>query len=182
MFEEAQLYSPVSHHDDGTVEVHLGQDHPGFHDAEYRARRNAIAARAVAWQVGQPLPRIDYTDGETAIWRQVSAELADKHRRRAHPEYLAAKDRLGLPADRIPQLDEVSATLQSLTGFRYVAAPGLVELREFYSSLGDRVFHSTQYVRHPSQPLYTPEPDVIHEVLGHGNQLASPRFAAVTRC
>jgi len=181
MFEEAQLYSPVSHHDDGTVEVHLGQNHPGFHDAEYRARRNAIAARAVAWRPGEPLPRIDYTDGETAIWARVSDELADKHRRRAHPEYLAAKERLGLPADRIPQLDEVSAALQTLTGFSYVAAPGLVELREFYSSLGDRVFHSTQYVRHPSEPLYTPEPDVIHEVLGHGNQLASPRFAALTQ-
>jgi phenylalanine-4-hydroxylase len=181
VFEEAQLYSPVSHHDDGTVEVHLGKDHPGFHDADYRARRNAIAARAVAWQPGQPLPRIDYTDGETAIWRRVSAELTDKHRRRAHPEYLAAKERLALPTDRIPQLDEVSATLHGLTGFSYVAAPGLVELREFYSSLGDRVFHSTQYVRHPSQPLYTPEPDVIHEVLGHGNQLASPRFAELTR-
>ena len=181
MFEEAQLYSPVSHHDDGSVEVHLGADHPGFHDADYRARRNAIAAQAVAWRPGEPLPRIDYTKGETAIWRQVSAELAEKHRRRAHPEYLAAKERLGLPADRIPQLDEVSAALAGLTGFQYVAAPGLVELREFYSALGDRVFHSTQYVRHPSQPLYTPEPDVIHEVVGHGNQLASPRFAEVTR-
>lgn len=181
MFEEAQLYSPVSHHDDGTVEVHLGRNHPGFNDPEYRARRNAIAARAVAWQPGEPLPRIDYTDGETAIWAQVSRELADKHRRRAHPEYLAAKERLGLPADRIPQLDEVTAALQPLTGFTYVAAPGLVELREFYSSLGERVFHSTQYVRHPSEPLYTPEPDVIHEVLGHGNQLASPRFAALTQ-
>lgn len=181
MFEEAQLYSPVSHHDDGTVEVHLGQNHPGFNDPDYRARRNAIAARAVAWRPGEPLPRIDYTEGETAIWRQVSDELADKHRRRAHPEYLAAKEHLGLPADRIPQLDEVSARLTELTGFSYVAAPGLVELREFYSSLGDRVFHSTQYVRHPSEPLYTPEPDVIHEVLGHGNQLASPRFAALTQ-
>lgn len=181
MFEEAQLYSPVSHHEDGTVEVHLGANHPGFHDPDYRARRNAIAAQAVAWQPGEPLPRIDYTDDETAIWRQVSRELADKHRRGAHPEYLAAKERLGLPADRIPQLDEVSATLTRLTGFGYVAAPGLVELREFYSALGDRVFHSTQYVRHPSEPLYTPEPDVIHEVLGHGNQLASPRFAALTK-
>jgi len=180
MFEEAQLYSPVSHHEDGTVEVHLGANHPGFHDPEYRARRNAIAARAVAWRPGEPLPRIDYTDGETAIWRQVSLELTGKHRRRAHPEYLAAKERLTLPVDRIPQLDEVSTELSRLTGFRYVAAPGLVELREFYSSLGDRIFHSTQYVRHPSEPLYTPEPDVIHEVLGHGNQLASPRFAALT--
>ena len=181
MFEEAQLYSPVSHHDDGTVEVHLGANHPGFNDPDYRARRNAIAARAVAWKPGEPLPRIDYTESETAIWRQVSHELADKHHRRAHPEYLAAKERLGLPADRIPQLDEVSTRLNELTGFSYVAAPGLVELREFYSSLGDRVFHSTQYVRHPSEPLYTPEPDVIHEVLGHGNQLASPRFAALTQ-
>jgi phenylalanine-4-hydroxylase len=43
------------------------------------------------------------------------------------------------------------------------------------------VFHSTQYVRHPSEPLYTPEPDVIHEVIGHGNMLASPRFAALKR-
>ena len=181
MFEEAQLYSPVSHHDDGTVEVHLGANHPGFNDPDYRARRNAIAAWAVAWKPGEPLPRIDYTESETAIWRQVSHELSDKHRRRAHPEYLAAKERLGLPADRIPQLDEVSTRLNELTGFSYVAAPGLVELREFYSSLGDRVFHSTQYVRHPSEPLYTPEPDVIHEVLGHGNQLASPRFAALTQ-
>lgn len=181
MFEEAQLYSPVSHHDDGTVEVHLGADHPGFHDPAYRARRNAIAAQAVAWRPGQPLPRIDYTEGETAIWQQVSRELAAKHRRGAHPEYLAGKERLALPVDTIPQLDDVSTALSRLTGFSYVAAPGLVELREFYSALGDRVFHSTQYVRHPSEPLYTPEPDVIHEVLGHGNQLANPRFAALTQ-
>jgi phenylalanine-4-hydroxylase len=81
----------------------------------------------------------------------------------------------------VPQLDEVTARLEPLTGFRYHPAPGLVPLREFYGSLADRVFHSTQYVRHPSEPLYTPEPDVIHEVIGHGNMLASPRFAALKK-
>jgi phenylalanine-4-hydroxylase len=30
-------------------------------------------------------------------------------------------------------------------------------------------------------PLYTPEPDLIHEVVGHGNLLASPRFAEIKR-
>jgi len=181
MFEEAQLYSPVTQSDDGKVEVHLGEDHPGFNDPEYRARRNEIAAAAMVWEPGRPVPRVAYSDEENAIWRRVSAELHDKHERYAVREFLEAKARLGLPEDRVPQLDEVTARLEPLTGFRYDPAPGLVPLREFYGSLADRVFHSTQYVRHPSEPLYTPEPDVIHEVIGHGNMLASPRFAALKK-
>lgn len=181
MFEEAQLYSPVTAGADGSVEVHLGENHPGFQDPAYRARRNEIAGAAVRWQPDQPLPRIDYRDQENDIWATVCRELAGKHEQHAHPEYLAAKAALGLPTDRVPQLDEVTDRLQPLTDFSYVAAPGLVELREFYGALAQRIFHSTQYLRHPSEPLYTPEPDVIHEVLGHGNQLASPRFAALTQ-
>ena len=90
---------------------------------------------------------------------------------------LTAKAALGLPEDRVPQLDEVTGRLRPLTGFEYHPAAGLVPLREFYGSLADRVFHSTQYVRHPSEPLYTPEPDIIHEVVGHGHLLATPTFS-----
>jgi len=181
MFEEAQLYSPVTQSDEGAVTVHLGADHPGFNDPAYRARRNEIAAAAMAWQPGTPAPTIDYDERENAIWRRVSAELADKHERYAVREYREAKAAVGLPSERVPQLEEVSAALAPLTGFAYHPAPGLVPLREFYGSLADGVFHSTQYVRHPSQPLYTPEPDIIHEVIGHGNMLGSPRFAALKR-
>ncbi|MGY4719342.1 phenylalanine 4-monooxygenase [Naumannella huperziae] len=180
MFEEAQLYSPVTRGEDG-VEVHLGENHPGFRDPDYRARRNEIAAVAVDWDADTPVPDITYTPAEHDVWATVSRELAPKHERYAHSEYLAAKTALGLPTDRVPQLSEVTAQLEPLTGFRYVAAPGLVELREFYGSLAQRMFHSTQYLRHPSEPLYTPEPDVIHEVIGHANQLASPRFAELTQ-
>jgi phenylalanine-4-hydroxylase len=181
MFEEAQLYSPVTRDEDGNVVVHLGEDHPGFRDPHYRERRNEIAAAADAWSPGEPIPRIAYTDVENGIWRTVSHELRAKHEKYACREYLEAKAALGLPEDRVPQLDEVTAKLQPLTGFRYHPAAGLVPLREFYGSLADKVFHSTQYVRHPSEPLYTPEPDIIHEVIGHGNMLASPRFAEVKR-
>jgi phenylalanine-4-hydroxylase len=179
MFEEAQLYSPVTTADDGTVTVHLGEEHPGVRDPRYRARRNEIAARALAWSPGLPVPHVDYTDEENQIWRIVSRELAVKHERYACREYREAVERLGLPRDRVPQLDEVTDLLRPLTGFEYRPAAGLVPLRQFYGALADRVFHSTQYVRHPSAPLYTPEPDVIHEVIGHGNMLASPRFAAI---
>ncbi len=180
MFEEGQLYSPVTRHADGRVEVHLGADHPGFTDAAYRARREEIAALALAADPTEPPPRVDYTDAEHEVWRIACAELAPKHERSAHSEFVRAKAALGLPLDRVPQLTEVGARLRRLTGWTYAAAPGLVPLREFYGSLGQRVFHSTQYLRHPSQPLYTPEPDVIHEVVGHANQLASPRFARLT--
>ncbi|MEU6563177.1 phenylalanine 4-monooxygenase [Nocardia nova] len=179
MFSEGQLYSPVTTGDDGDVTVHLSDEHPGVHDPEYRARRNAIAALALGYREGEPLPRIDYTDEEQRVWRIVSAELIRKHRQYASAEVLAGEQRLGLPADHIPQLDEVTSKLVPLSGFRYVPAAGLVPLREFFGSFADRVFHSTQYIRHHSAPLYTPEPDSIHEIIGHANQLASPRFAAI---
>ena len=179
MFTEAQLYSPVTTGADGDVTVHLSDEHPGVHDPAYRARRNAIAARALAHRRGEPTPRIDYTEDAQRVWRIASAELSRKHEVYASAEVLAGARRLGLPHDHIPQLDEVSAQLVPLSGFRYVPAAGLVPLREFFGSFADRVFHSTQYIRHHSAPLYTPEPDAIHEIIGHANQLASPRFAAI---
>ena len=178
MFEEGQLYSPVTQGKDGVV-VHLGDDHPGANDPEYRERRGEIAAAALAWRPGEPAPAIHYTEREQGVWRIVCRELAVKHERYACRAYREAAAALGLPHDAIPGLDEVSARLEPLTGFRYLPAAGLVPLEQFYGALADRVFHSTQYIRHWAAPLYTPEPDLIHEVIGHGNLLASPELAGL---
>jgi phenylalanine-4-hydroxylase len=177
MFEEGQLYSPVTAGDDGEVTVHLAHDHPGANDPAYRARRSEIATAALAWAPGQPSPRIAYTDAEQEVWRTVCRELFPKYDHYAIREFREGVERLGLPRDGVPNLDDVSARLEPLTGFRYVPAAGLVPLREFYGSLAERVFHSTQYVRHDAVPLYTPEPDIIHEVIGHGHLLATPTYS-----
>lgn len=181
MFNEAQLYAPVTVGPDAAVTVHLGADHPGVDDPVYRARRNAIAALALDWTPGESVPHAEYTDQEHAVWAEVSRELAVLHQRLACQPYLEGAALLQLPTDRVPQLDEVTAGLADLTGFTYVPAAGLVDLMTFYGSLADSRFYSTQYIRHHSVPLYTPEPDVIHEVVGHANSLAHPRFAALYR-
>ena len=181
VFEEGQLYSPVTHEADGSVTVHLADDHPGANDPEYRARRNQIAAAALRWQPGEPAPAIDYTEAEQHVWRTISRELGAKHEQLAVREFNEGVAALGLPTDRVPTLDEVSERLRPLTGFEYVPAAGLVPLREFYGSLERRVFHSTQYVRHAALPLYTPEPDIVHEVIGHGHLLATPTFSELHR-
>ena len=155
----------------------LPVDHPGFADAAYRRRRADIAAAADAWRTGAPIPEVHYTAEEDQVWRTVSHELASKHRRYACAEYLAGAARLVLPTERVPQLHEVDARVHALTGFRIRPVAGLVPTRTFYGALAERAFLSTQYIRHHSAPFYTPEPDIVHEIIGHANTLASPAFA-----
>src|SRR4030095_7912053 len=45
------------------------------------------------------------------------------------------------------------------------------------SMLEKRVMLSTQYVRHHSRPDYTPEPDIIHEAIGHIPTFTHQHFA-----
>jgi len=162
-----------------TATLELRSDHPGFSDAAYRERRAAIARAGRDYRDGDPVPEVTYTAEEDALWRLVSSELAAKHRRVACAEYLAGSARLVLPADKVPQLREVDARLRELTGFRIRPVPGLVPARDFYASLAGRTFMSTQYIRHHSVPFYTPEPDVIHEIIGHANMLASGALATL---
>ncbi|HXW38707.1 MAG TPA: phenylalanine 4-monooxygenase [Acidimicrobiales bacterium] len=160
-----------------TLTFELPTDHPGFSDAAYRERRAAISEVGRAYQPGEPIPDVTYTEEEDEVWRIVSAELATKHRAVACAEYLASSACLVLPADRVPQLSEVDERVRALTGFRIRPVAGLVPARDFYAALAERTFLSTQYIRHHSVPFYTPEPDVLHEIVGHANMLASPKFA-----
>jgi phenylalanine-4-hydroxylase len=107
----------------------------------------------------------------------VSHELAAKHERFACAAYRQGAAALTLPTERVPQLREVDARVRELSGFRIEPVPGLVPTRVFYGALARRTFLSTQYIRHHSMPLYTPEPDIVHEIVGHANMLANPVFA-----
>ena len=152
-------------------------DHPGVSDPAYRTRRSIIAAAAEAWRAGDPLPVVEYTPEEDELWSTVSAALAAKHQDLACGDYRRGIAALGLPCDRVPQLGEVSARLATLARFRLQPVPGLVPTRDFYGALAGRTFLSTQYIRHHSVPFHTPEPDIVHEIVGHAGLLASPVFA-----
>ena len=146
---------------------------------DYLARRDQVAAHAAGSDA--PPTTITYTDQEHDTWCTVLGALNERWERVGAPELLAAGDRLSLPTDRIPQLSEVSAALRPRTGVEYRAVPGLVPVNEFFGALAAGRFLSTQYIRHHRSPLYTPEPDIIHEVVGHGTCLAQPHLAMIHR-
>jgi len=159
----------------------LALDHPGARDPAYRARRDRIAELALdARAGGHELPALEYTEEENTTWRTVTERLADLHSRLASAAYLRCRERLPITTRRIPQLRDLSEALRPIQGFRLAAIPGLVEARLFLARLGERVMPCTQYIRHASRPEYTPEPDVVHEVVGHVPLFADAEFASLS--
>lgn len=164
-----------------TITVELSADHPGFNDPDYRRRRNHIASIAKEHVSGTPAPRVAYTDTERATWREVFQQLMQLYDTHACKEFTPVVREMGYTADEIPQLQDVSSFLQKRTGFRLEPVAGLVSARDFLTALARGVFCSTQYIRHHSKPHYTPEPDVVHELMGHAPMLAIEDFAKLSR-
>ncbi len=160
--------------------VALDRDHPGFRDAAYRARRDAIAASALAYRSG-PVPAVPYTEAEHGVWQQIWRALDPLHQSWAPRGFLVLHRRLALSRDRIPQLEEVNRRLVDVCGFRMQPVAGLIEPRAFLSRLADDHFLATQYIRHHSTPLYTPEPDVVHELIGHAASFTHPMIVELNR-
>jgi phenylalanine-4-hydroxylase len=159
----------------------LQSDHPGFTDPVYRSRRRELAEIAMNYKHNHPIHRIDYSAPEIKTWSIIYDKLMpllEKHACAEHVRLLPLLvENCGYRRDNIPQAQDISDFLKECTGFTLRPVAGLLSARNFLYGLAFRVFFSTQYLRHGSKPLYTPEPDLVHELMGHAPLFADQAFA-----
>lgn len=160
--------------------LELEPGHPGIGDEGYIRRRHELFALCRASRLrGQAPPLVEYTDEEERIWRQVTPKLDELHVRHASHVYLQAKRELKISEDRIPQLRDLSERLERASGMHLVPAEGPIPYRTFYSYIAEHGFPVTQFIRHGSKPEFTPEPDMIHDCLGHVPPLLNRDYASL---
>lgn len=158
--------------------LELEANHPGEHDQAYIERRHQLfnlCRRHRLKDLGPPL--IEYLPEETRIWREVSPQLDALHVKHACSIYMKAKRELKISETEIPQLKLLSEKVKQATNMHLVPAEGPIAYRTFYSYIAERGFPVTQFIRHGSHPEFTPEPDMIHDCLGHVPPLMNQDYA-----
>ena len=169
----------------GNIDETLSQDHPGINDQLYKDRRNHIGLQSKDYKMHQKIPKIEYNENEVGTWKYLYPKLREYGMEYADRDFiknLKLLEKEGLfKGDEIPQLDEINSYLRGLTNWRIKPVNGLLSQREYLNCLAFRTFPSTQYIRHHSRPLFTPEPDLVHEFMGHIPHFCDPVFCDISQ-
>jgi phenylalanine-4-hydroxylase len=124
---------------------------------------------------------INYTEAEHAVWRTLYERQIKLIEDRAAKPFIEGVKTLQLSPDHIPQCKEVSNILQSLTGWSVTPVEALISFKEFFKLLANKQFPAASFIRVPEELDYLKEPDIFHELFGHGPMLTNPAFSNFTQ-
>ncbi len=122
----------------------------------------------------------EYTAEENQTWHELITRQTPIVQGRACDEYLQGMKLLNLPTDRIPQCPEVSAVLQSATGWTLEPVPALIPSELFFQLLANKKFPAATFIRRREELDYIEEPDIFHEIFGHCPLLTNQALADFT--
>lgn len=121
-----------------------------------------------------------FTAEHHKVWRTLFQRQAPNVHKFACHEYLEGFDILGLPADRLPSLEELNAVITPRTGWRIRRTPvRYSDALPWYRHFARRIFPITDYMRSWEELAFTPEPDMFHDIFGHLPFMTLPRYTSL---
>jgi phenylalanine-4-hydroxylase len=124
---------------------------------------------------------IHWTDEENEIWKELITRQLACVKGKACDEFNEGLEKLNLPINRVPQLEEVSRVLMKETGWQCYKVPALIGFGEFFKLLSEKKFPVATFIRTREEFDYLQEPDIFHEIFGHCPLLTNPAFANFTQ-
>lgn len=169
----AEINAPLVEAED----LQLCSSHPGLQDSAYVRRRKMFFYFARDLRLrGLESPCVPYTGDEQVLWASLFERLDSMHSSCAARIYLEGKASLGLSKHSIPQLPMLEALLRARTGIQLVPAEGLLHGKSYFGYWAQKIMPCTLFLRHHRHPEYTPEPDIVHDVVGHVPPLMDAKY------
>lgn len=141
------------------------------------SRTPRVASPSAEGTPGHAVVAPIYFDEQHETWRSLCRIQTPSIQAKACVEYLAVRNELAIDEERIPSLVDLDRMLRQRTGWGLIRADGYVQPKWFFRLLTERRFPCMDTLRHARELLYTSEPDMFHDVIGHLPMLASPIIA-----
>ena len=123
---------------------------------------------------------LDFSEDQHAVWADLYARQLPNVQQFACREYLDGFQVLGLPADRVPQLNELNAAITPRTGWRTVrTVVRYSDALPWYHHFAKRQFLITDYMRGRHEMDFTAEPDMFHDIFGQLPFTVLPEYTAL---
>jgi phenylalanine-4-hydroxylase len=123
---------------------------------------------------------LEFSEEQNSVWRNLYARQLPNVKKHACREYLQGFATLQMPAERIPQLNELNAIITPRTGWQTVrTVVRYSDAVPWYHHFARRQSLITDYMRSRHEMDFTPEPDMFHDIFGHLPFMALPEYAAL---
>lgn len=123
---------------------------------------------------------VDYTETENQTWSTLIHRQLPVVKDRACNEFIKGLDILDFSMERVPQLPDINKKLYAATGWQVEPVAALINFDKFFSLLANRKFPAATFIRIPEELDYLSEPDIFHELFGHGPMLTDQDLADFT--
>jgi (S)-3,5-dihydroxyphenylglycine transaminase len=94
----------------------------------------------------------------------------------ASKEYKKGFKSLNLDQERIVKIDELSETLEAISGWTLISVNGLIPTRDFFFMIINKKYPVTVLIRKPHEIEFSEQPDIFHDIYGHVPLLTSEKF------
>jgi phenylalanine-4-hydroxylase len=116
-----------------------------------------------------------YAGDAHEVWNEVLARnerMVTRYAHRIHPAYIEGLRALDLPP-RVPRTDELNERLRE-TGWKIVPVDGYLPATTYASLMAENFFPVSSRIRRREHIDLAPEPDMVHDILGHLPMLFCP--------